>query len=377
MLFDTRFKIRRQDFYDREEELQLLTKGIDNGEGLIVIYGLRRLGKTSLVYVSLSELEVPFIPIDLRRYSEYPSLLTPSAIAQVVDAVLGQYEKLGRVKKVVENVLSYVESLDLGVIKLEPRKKRKLLTDTLEKADKWAKKHDTRLVLVLDEAQELRIIPRWRNILTWAIDNLENITFIVTGSEVGVLRNFLKLDDPKSPLFGRARLEIMLKKFPEDKAQDFLEKGFKEVGIIVTSNELNEAVSKLDGIVGWLTLYGHYRITYRLNHGEALSKIESDAEELLADELEKLIRYSPQRYLAILWAISLGLKSWSTIKHYAEGVIGYMYDYIFDKMLQNLMKYGFIEKTENLEYKITDPLLLKAVEKLQRKYWKAKKSINP
>ena len=40
-----------------------------------------------------------------------------------------------------------------------------LLVKVLEDVDKWAKKRNTRFVIVLDEAQELKIIPAWRKIL--------------------------------------------------------------------------------------------------------------------------------------------------------------------------------------------------------------------
>ncbi len=112
----------------------MLVRSVESSEGLIVVYGLRRPGRTSLTYIALSELEVPFIPIDLRRHSEYPSLLTPSAMAHVVGSVLSQYERLGRIKKTVVRIVSYVDSLDLRVIRLKPRKERKLLTNILEKA---------------------------------------------------------------------------------------------------------------------------------------------------------------------------------------------------------------------------------------------------
>lgn len=51
MLFDRRPKLRREDFYNREKELQLLSRGIDAGEGLIIVYGIGRIGKTSFTYV--------------------------------------------------------------------------------------------------------------------------------------------------------------------------------------------------------------------------------------------------------------------------------------------------------------------------------------
>jgi len=50
-------------------------------------------------------------------------------------------------------------------------------------------------------------------LLAWSSDTLENVTFVVTGSEVGVLEDFLQLSDADSPLHGRARLKIKLSRF--------------------------------------------------------------------------------------------------------------------------------------------------------------------
>jgi len=370
VLFDRIPKYKIEEFYAREEELQLLFKGLEVGEGLIVVYGVRRVGKTSLVQVGLTEYNVPYVIVDLRRFSEDPSLLSPSVLASIVKNTLKEYEKYsGKVKKFAEKILDYINSLDLKVIKLEVKGKRsELLVKVLEDVDKWAKKRNTRFVIVLDEAQELKIIPAWRKILAWALDTLENVTFIVTGSEVGVLKDFLRLDDRNSPLFGRARLEIYLKKFGREAALDFLKRGFQEVEMKVVEEELVDAVNRLDGIVGWLALYGYYRVSYNLPHNSTIERVEADAIELIAGELEKLVKFSPKRYLAILWAITLGLKTWSTIKHYAEGIVGHIPDNKYDRLLKNLVKYGFIEKTENLEYRVIDPLLPKAVEKLLRKH---------
>ena len=370
MLFDRRPKIRGEDFYDRREELQLFFKGVEAGEGLIIVYGVRRAGKTSLVYVGLSELGIPFIPIDVRGFLADPSFLSPQILLGVVWEVLKRYESYqGRVKEFLSDVLEYVESLDLGMLKLRIREKRgELPTKVLEHANRWAKKRKTRVVIILDEAQELRAYPRWRDLLAWSIDTLENVTFVVTGSEVGVLSDFLKLSDPNSPLFGRARLEIKLSKFSREQSIDFLKKGFNEAGIAVKEEEIEDTVDKLNGIVGWLSLYGYYRVTYGLTHVKALKHVEEDAAKLLASELEKIVKYSPKRYIAILRAISLGLKSWSEIKHLTEGSTGYIPDNRFNSLLQNLVKYSFIEKTENGEYKPIETLLPKAVEILRKKY---------
>ena len=108
------------------------------------------------------------------------------------------------------------------------------------------------------------------------------------------MRDFLKLGDRGSPLYGRAGLEISLRKFSRTQSLDFLRSGFKEAGLVVDGGELAEAVEKLDGIVGWLTLYGYYRVLYGFSHREALERVESDAAELVAGELEKLVKQSPK-----------------------------------------------------------------------------------
>ncbi|CUX77151.1 hypothetical protein [Thermococcus chitonophagus] len=38
---------------------------------------------------------------------------------------------------------------------------------------------------------------------------------------------------------------------------DSLRKGFEELNLEVPEEEIREAVEELDGIVGWLTLYGY------------------------------------------------------------------------------------------------------------------------
>ncbi|MGC8567304.1 MAG: hypothetical protein ACP5I6_06750 [Caldisphaera sp.] len=64
MLFDPRPKTNRKDLYDFQDKLNLIKKYI--GQHLIVVTGLRRTGKTSLILTSLSEHNSPYIFFDLR-----------------------------------------------------------------------------------------------------------------------------------------------------------------------------------------------------------------------------------------------------------------------------------------------------------------------
>jgi len=62
--FDPRPKTRREDLYDRERELEELERSL-RVSPLTVISGIRRLGKTSLILVVLSD--KPSIIVDLRE----------------------------------------------------------------------------------------------------------------------------------------------------------------------------------------------------------------------------------------------------------------------------------------------------------------------
>ena len=62
-------KEKRKDLYDFENELnRLLTFYRDKLSRLIVIKGLRRTGKTSLLRVSLNEAKLGYVLIDMREF---------------------------------------------------------------------------------------------------------------------------------------------------------------------------------------------------------------------------------------------------------------------------------------------------------------------
>ncbi len=102
-------------------------------------------------------------------------------------------------------------------------------SDLLNALNDWGKDRGERVIVVLDEAQEL-IKLKGYNILpsiAYAFDNLRNLTFIVMGSEVRVKSKFLKLEDANSPLYGRAFLNVRVNPFDKDTAIKFLVEGFQ------------------------------------------------------------------------------------------------------------------------------------------------------
>jgi AAA+ ATPase superfamily predicted ATPase len=73
---------------------------------------------------------------------------------------------------------------------------------------------------------------------------------------MGFLYEFLGEDNPASPLFGRPMPEIKVTRLDREKALEFLKEGFRQIGIAPDARLLEEAVEKVDGIIGWLTYLG-------------------------------------------------------------------------------------------------------------------------
>jgi len=63
VLFDPSPKEDPRDFFDQETELSTFVSAIERGERLIVVYGVRRVGKSSLVRVSLKMCSVGYLII--------------------------------------------------------------------------------------------------------------------------------------------------------------------------------------------------------------------------------------------------------------------------------------------------------------------------
>ncbi len=178
--------------------------------------------------------------------------------------------------------------------------------------------------------------------------------FVFTGSEVGLLHNFLGLDDYSSPLYGRIYEEVEVKPFTRELSQEFLRRGFEEVDMSVPEGEIETAVGELDGIPGWLVEFGfHY--WKRGDFERALDMTMRKARALIREELKELEKRSG-RYSLILRAIAIGLTSWSAIKDYVEVKAGPVTNARLSELLRNLEKMGWITR-ENGKYRIIDPVV--------------------
>jgi len=205
-------------------------------------------------------------------------------------------------------------------------------------------------ILALDEVQATKppVSAQLRNLLAYGYDNFENINFIVAGSEIGLLRDFLGIERPDSPLYGRDIYEINVERLTREEAKEFLMRGFKEEGLNPPANIIEEALNYFDGIIGWLALFGR-KYADGIRDLKGLKEI---AINLALDELKKL----SFRERLVLKAIASSSNSWVQVRRYIEEKEGIT--------LPKATLSRLIEKMEKLsivkDYRFLDPIYKEA-----------------
>ncbi len=363
--FDPKPKTNRSDLYDREEELNELTRLIKISP-LILILGLRRTGKTSLLYTALNEIKIPNIIIDSRELP-YNKIISPNDFTELLIRNLNKFLKSRRkIANKFINLIKNIESINImGLsIKFKRNKAASTLIDLLNSLNKLAEEENFKLIIAFDEAQELRRITALRldKLFAYIYDNLKNITLILTGSQIGLLYKFLRINDPEAPLYGRARNEIFLKNFTNEQSKDFLIKGFKQYNITPPIEFINNAINKLNGNIGWLTLLGYKSISKRSFNSKLINEVINEATKLVRSEFNHFLSLRWQaknKYLLIMKCLAnFDEASWSQIKMSLELNLGKKIDdKNFSILLKNLIDASFITKTINGTYKFTDPIL--------------------
>jgi len=343
--FNPEPKRRREDLFNMESELSTLDSGLRRGK-LVVVSGLRRYGKTSLILTYLNEKRLDYVYLDCR--------LLPSGMISLNSFLNLLEEELSRHEWALK-ILSGVEEASVGGfgVRFKARSERSLLRVLHALEGK---------VLVLDEAQELRRSGyKFDSLIAYAYDHLD-LKIIVSGSMIGLLYRFLRINDPEAPLYGRAFTEVKLRRLSAAESREFLVKGFEQEGVRVSDEVINEAIKRFDGVIGWLTYFGFALTT----SGEDIDSILDKASKLALSELEHALRVygvGERRYREVLKTIAtLGRARWSEVKRGVEARLGRIPNNTLATIIKNLVDSGFIRK-ENEEYEIADPVLQHGIRK--------------
>lgn len=351
MLFDERPKRTREELFDREREIEEIEKNVDRP--LIVLSGVRRIGKTSTLLVALNEIGIDYVIIDCRRLKENYGRqelfnLFSSSFSSVLDKI--------------KDILSGVRGVSIAGSSIEFRWKGR---NSLSLADLFDHLNKRRLIIAIDEAQKLRgpLSAEVRDAIAHAYDYDDNLTFILTGSEVGLLYDFLGVEDEKSPLYGRYFYSISLGRFSRDESREFLMRGFSEVGVKVDKGLIDYMVDIFDGIPGWLTFGAN-----RYLEGRSIEEINEIAINVALDELRNFIEtkrrvseISARRYIYALRCIAMGENTWSKLMSCIERSEGStVSSSVLDNIIVNLEKTSLVKN-----YEFLDPIYKEASKRLR------------
>ena len=360
MYFKLGVKESKEDFFNFEPELDTLTRELKSEETrMIVIKGVRRTGKSSLLKVGLAESKAPCLFLDARAFG-------PFSPDQVYDLMADSLSKLIEKHRTLRELLRKVRGVSIAGVRIDfTSRNRPVLVEVLEKLSEWGESKGEPVVLALDEAQEFRLLPKFDSLLAHIYDYSTGIKLVLAGSEVGVLDEFLGKGKTKAPLFGRPYFEIRMDRLSIEKAENFLTAGFEQLGKKAKASEISEAIRIFDGIIGWLTSYGYH--ASRISHEKAIARTIQEGTKLVQDELESFLaqrRQARTRYLSILGML-VSPMAWSEVKRGLAAKLGRT---ISDKQLSHylagLVDYSFAVEVDN-KYTLADPLTAQAVSKMR------------
>lgn len=239
MYFDPRPKEKRADLFGRDQELKKFSDALGYSP-ILVIAGPRRTGKTSLMNVALDEAGQPFVTIDFRGLSYNPSRAD----------LLRKFESgFSGVKKKwwdsLVGVLKGVKGVSVagsGINFSWATTNHVDLAELFDRVDGWAAEGGLRFLAAFDEIQIIRGDKEIPRLFAHVADVNRNVTLVLTGSEVGLLFDFLGFQDPKSPLYGRHCTEITTGRFSKSASMKFLTDGFEQIGVEAPESTLQYAV---------------------------------------------------------------------------------------------------------------------------------------
>lgn len=356
MYFDPQPKTKRADLFGVEFTLQQLVQHLhDPSTRMVVIKGLRRTGKTSLLNVALEESKCNYVKIDVR---DGPFYHREEFFRFLIERIR---EKIG--ESFLEKLMKSISSIKLSYDKFSASvilSKEENFMLFFRALNQQLQKQKKQFILALDEVQLLKDI-KFDYLLASIFDNYGQITLVLTGSEVGLLDQFIGKGDYAAPLYGRAHAKVELKRLKEEEVMQFLTVGFTQINKKISLEEMKEVVENFDGIMGWATQYGWLRLK-NASHETAIKEVKEQGIKILKNELLLFLksRKAKNKYIMVLQSISRGNNGWSEIKNYLAQKKLKSTSHQLTSYLQELQDYGFIEKTEK-GYYLLDPLLLKAV----------------
>lgn len=265
LLFDEEPKMQFKDFFERRDYVNAITESVNNRR-LIIITGIRRVGKTSLIKTTLFEKIEYSIYIDARYLARVNTISDIEVLKlfrnRIQDFIRNNQSKLKKLISVLKNVNGVkIEGIEISFDLKNPGEVD--LHGLFEAINTWAKENNnTKIVLAIDEIQEFNKSKEIdvSAILVYIYENCKNIVLIVTGSEVSLMYDFFQFNNPDGYFYGRSYEELHVLPLDKHQSKQFLKQGFQEIKGKLNDQDnevIDKAANQLGGVVGWLIKFAN------------------------------------------------------------------------------------------------------------------------
>ena len=259
------------------------------GKRFIIVRGPRWSGKSYLVKMTLSSLDVSYIIIDVEEAMKKTG---NQKFEILINKNLKAFLSENRESKVVYGHLQHRIHVN-----------RSDLYQIFRKIDKAGK-----TVVVIDHADKMYLRSKMTKVFAATIDALDNITLIFTPKSTLRLEKILSVTDPEAPLHARGEVYIDLDYFSANESIDFLETHLEQSDCDYNLSELDYVYEHIGGSPKWLSVYVSYREigfkmpsalekTYHEARNEILSEVgENSWKAVILDAISRTMT-SPFGYI--------------------------------------------------------------------------------
>jgi uncharacterized protein len=346
-LFDLAPKESSGALFGREREVAELSRLVA-ARRWVVVLGPRMVGKTSLVKAVRNK---------MRRPGAYVNLWGVRTVQGLVEGLISGINESASLRARLVRAARRMDGISAGPSGLALNAPRRPLKTAWDLLDLLGTEPRDCLV-VLDEVQELSSnAGALLKLLGNVFNTRPNVTFVFTGSLVGLSRTLLE-PSAASPLYGRAPVSMDLTPFDRSTAEAFLLRGSNEAGLDLSHGEIATALAgPLDGTPGWLTLFGNHLAVQGLSPARALSETVREGKKVAESEVAHFLT---NRDSSIHWpalkAMAVGA-SWSTIREYiGKATRGAVNDATVLRVVRSLEAAYIAHHVEGV-YRIVDPMV--------------------
>lgn len=355
-------------FIDREEEIREIGEQMDSLSNACVL-GIRRMGKTSLLWAATREMEDP-IPVYVNCYGipdmkRFASLLVDS-VRDAYSEITGDSmyaSQIGRYLKEKAGRLSYhLTEMEVSVgqyfrVRIGTREREvepeTVLEDAFRYPEVLATEKGVRFALILDEFQDIGsrwgqdFLKRLRSIA----ESQGRVCYLFSGSSITFMSSLI--DDASSPFY-RQLHRIGVGPLPEEYAKAFVADRLDRCGYSFEDGALDLIVQMTDRIPDYLQrlgaiasrMSGHIdRETVREAYEEMITELDSEFRGTLA-----ILNQRSGVYGALL----SGLSQHETLAD-AGKTVGQDFGGA-GRQIAFLQNIGLVKKRDRGRYEIADPI---------------------